>query len=151
MNFEPRTIGANYPGGVSTVSLVTAGRDAVAYDDSGDLPLSGVVTLLSGAKYNVNGTWSATRTPGVMRAVYLCRAATMQDTNNLAEGLYDLAGRSGILSGYEYTAGGDSLHTCSVVVEAARPISMMDKVGAAVGKRHAIQVEVIFNRLTEWS
>jgi hypothetical protein len=151
MNYEPRTIVVNSGSGTATVSLVIAGRGAVAYDDTGDTPLSGVVTLLSGAKYNVNGTWQATRTPGMMRAVYLCQDSNMQLTNDKAEVLYDLAGRSGTLYGYEYNANNSVSHNCQVVVESARPISMMDKVGASIGRAHAIQVEVVFNRLTEWS
>lgn len=151
MNFEPRQFVANTSGGVSTIALVTAGRDASHYEDSGDAPISGVVTLLSGAKYNVNGTWPGTRTPGIARAVILCRAATQQSVNNLAEPLYDLAGRSGVLYGVEYTATGVATHTCSCAVDSARPLSMLDRVGAAVGRAHAIQVEMIFNRTNEWS
>lgn len=141
----------NTSGGVSTVSLVAAGRDAAFYEDTGDGVLSGVVRLLTGAKYNVNGTWQAATAPGKFRSVFLCRGGNMQSVNNLAETLYDLAGRSGVLYGVEYTASGIATHTCSVVVETARPLSMIDKVGASVGYSHAIQVEMIFDRLNDWS
>lgn len=151
MNFEPRTLVVNTGSGTATVSLVTAGRDASYYEDTGNQVKSGVVTLLSGAKYNVNGTWSATKVQGKTRSVYLCRGASMKDTNDLAETLYDLAGRSGMLYGYEYTSTTSVAHTCLVVVEAARPVSMMDRVGANVGRAHAIQVEMIFDRITDWS
>lgn len=151
MNFEPRQLVHPSGGGVATVSLVTGNRQASHYEDSGNVVISGVVTLLSGAKYNVNGTWAANTVFGKTRAVYLCRGASMQAANDLAEGLYDLAGRSGTLSAVEYTAGGVATHTCNVVVEAARPLTMLDRVGAVTGKQHSIQVEVIFDRLTDWS
>lgn len=151
MNFEPAQIVVNSGSGVSTVSLKAAGRDVSHYEDSGDAVISGVVTLVSGEKYNVNGTWKAATTPGVTRAVYLCRANDMQATNNLAETLYDLAGRHGVLYGVEYTGSGVATHTCYVVVAAARPISMMDRVGASIGRKHAIQVEMMFDRLNGWS
>lgn len=151
MNFEPVQIVVNTSGGVSTVSIKATGRALSHYQDTGDAPISGVLTLLSGAKYNVNGTWQAARTPGGMQAVVLCRGASMQATNNLAETLYDLAGRSGTLYGVEYTASGTATHTCSVTVDSARPLSMMSHVGAAIGREHAIQVEMVFNRLNEWN
>ena len=151
MNFEPTQFVANTAGGVATVAVKTAGRSLVMYEDTGDQPLSGVVGLISGAKYNVNGTWLPTRTPGSMRAVVLCRGASMQAANNLAETLYDLAGRSGTLYAIEYTAAGVATHTCSAVVDASRPITMLDKVGAAIGKEHSIQVEMMFNRMNEWN
>ena len=151
MNFEPRQLVYYSGSGVATASLVTGNRQATHYEDSGDAVLSGVVTLLSGGKYNANGTWRAQTVYGKTRAVYLCRGANMQAANNLAEGLYDLAGRSGTLSAVEYTAGGVSTHSCNVVVESARPLSMLDRVGAVAGKKHSIQVEVVFDRLGDWS
>lgn len=152
MNFEPTQFVANTSGGVSTVAVKAAGRSLVHYEDTGSQAISGVVRLMnSGAKYNVNGTWKASVSPGALRAVFMCRGANMQATNDLAETLYDLNGRSGTLYGVEYTGSSLSTHTCSATVDAARPISMLDRVGAAIGREHVIQVEVIFNRTGEWS
>lgn len=143
MNFEPRQL--------DSTALVVTNRQAIRYEDSGNTVISGIVTLLSGAKYNVNGTWVANSAPGKTRAVYLCRGDNMQAANNLAEELYDLAGRSGTLSAVEYTSGGVATHTCSVFVESARPITMFDQVGASIGRAHYIQVEMVFDKLTGWS
>lgn len=151
MNFEPRQFVANTSGGVSTVSLRTTGRDVTLYEDTGDIAASGVITLMNGGKYQTFGTWPGALTPGNMRAVFLCRAASQQDANNLAETLYDLAGRSGTLYAVEYTATGVATHTCSAAVASARPISMFDRVGAATGRQHAIQVEMVFDRINTWS
>jgi hypothetical protein len=148
MNYEPRQfVHAN-----ATVSLVVAGqRQPSHYEDSGDIPVSGVITLANAAKYNVNGTWRASVTPGVYRAVFLCRGATMQAANDMADTLYDLAGRSGTLYGVEYTSTSVATHTCSAYIEAVRPLSMIDRVGANVARAHALQVELVVNRLSEWS
>lgn len=143
MNFEPRSL--------DSTALVITDRQAVHYEDSGNTVISGIVTLLSGAKYNVNGTWVANSVQGKMRAIYLCRGDNMQTANNLAEELYDLAGRTGTLSAVEYTSGGVATHTCSAFVEAARPITMFGQVGASIGRAHYIRVEMIFDRLTGWS
>jgi hypothetical protein len=151
MNYEPVQIVANTSGGVSTVAIKTTGRGLVAYEDTGDQPVSGIARLLSGAAYSVNGTWRASTSPGVMRAVVLCRGASMQAANDLAETLYDLAGRTGVLYGIEYTASSVATHTCNVEVSASRPISMLQHTIAAIGKEHVIQVEMVFTRTNAWS
>lgn len=153
MNYEPRQFVANTSGGsgVSTVPLRAVNLDASFYEDTGDVVVSGVSRLLTGAKYNVNGTWAATQTPGSFRVVFLCRGPNMNSANGMANTLYDLAGRSGVLYGVDYTGSTVATHTCSAVVVSARPMSMLDRVGAAIGREHAIQVEVVFDRLTKWS
>jgi len=151
MNYEPRDIVCPVGDGYVTTHLVDINRSAIHYEDTGNAVISGVVTLLSGLKYNVNGTWAATTVNGKTRAIYLCRGNNMQEANTKAGDLYNLAGRSGTLSAVEYTSSGVATHTCSVVVEAARPVTMIDRVGAAVGRKHSIQVEVIFDRLSGWS
>ena len=152
MNYEPTQFVGRVAGSTTTTVLKsTGGRDLVFYEDSGDALISGVVQTVSGAKYNVNGTWQAASVPGQYRAVVMCRGANMRAANLQADGLYDIAGASGTLYGIEYVGSTVSTHTCSVVVGPVRPISMFDRVGASLGRAHAIQVEIVFERLGDWS
>ncbi len=152
MNYEPRQYVGYVNGAVSTVALRNPGqRDITHFEDTGDVPLTGVIRTVQGAKYNVNGTWRAASTPGVTRAVILCRGSTMKEANDRANGLYDLAGTSGTLYGVEYVGSTVSTHTCSVVVGPVRPLTMFDRVGAAPSRAHSIQVELVFERMGDWS
>ncbi len=152
MNYEPTLFVGRIAGATTTTVLKNTGsRDLVYYEDSGDSVLSGVVETANGAKYNVNGTWQAASKPGALRAVVLCRGPNMRAANLQADELYDLAGASGTLSAIEYVGSTVSTHTCSVVVNMARPLSMFDRVGASLGRSHSIQVEITFERMNDWS
>jgi len=152
MNYEPIQFVGRVAGvTTTTVFKVTGQREAAHYEDTGDEVLSGIVRTSDGTKYNVNGTWQANKSPGTVRAVYLCRGSNMKAANDQADSLYDLAGASGTLYGIEYETTTVVTHTCAAVVVAARPISMMDRVGAVLNRAHAIQVEVIFDRTNSWT
>lgn len=152
MNYEPIQF-VGRVAGVTTTTVFKSGtaRGAAFYEDTGNDVLSGVVRTVNGAKHNVNGTWQAASVPGTIRAVYLCRGDNMKQANDQADGLYDIAGASGTLYGIEYQDTTVATHTCSVVVGPVRPISMMDRVGASLSRSHALQVEVIFERINDWS
>lgn len=147
MNYELRQFVVNSGSGVSTVSL----SNMIYYEDSGDLVRSGIVETYSGAKYNVNGTYQALTVPGQTRAVLLFRGSSQWTTNLAADPALKTLGRSGSIVGVEYTSNGVATHTATAVCIAARPISMIDKVGAVAGRAHAMQVEMIFERTSEWS
>ena len=152
MNYEPTQFVGRVAGVTTTTVLKNAGsRDLVFYEDSGDQLLSGIVQTANGAKYNVNGTWQAASVPGQQRAVVMCRGINMRAANLQADGLYDLAGASGTLYGIEYVGSTVATHTCSVVVGPVRPISMFDRVGASLGRSHALQVEIVFERMNDWN
>lgn len=151
MNYQPTQFVGRVAGSTTTASLNIVGNlQSILYEDSGDRILSGVVQTANGAKYNTNGTWQAASVPGAYRAVFLCRGSSMQMVNANAATLYSLNGASGTLYGVEFTATTQSTHTCSVVVTTVRPISMIDKTGAAIGKSHALQVEVVFEKMSDW-
>lgn len=147
MNYELRQFVVNSGSGVSTVSMPSM----AFYEDSGNLVKSGIVEMYNGAKYNVNGTYQAQIVPGQTRAVFLIKGANQSEANYLAEPLIAVEGRSGTLVGVEYTSISAATHTASAVCIAARPISMIEKIGAYTGRAHAIQVEMIFERMSEWS
>jgi hypothetical protein len=147
MNYELRQFVANTAGGVSTFTI----QNMIFYQDSGDIVRSGTITTYSGAKYNANGTYQAIITPGETRAILLFKAGNQAAANDYVETATRMEGRSGVLHGIEYTASGIATHTCSAVCIAARPISMIDKIGASVGRSHAVQFELVFDRLNLWS
>lgn len=137
----------NSGSGVNTVSL----GNMIYYEDSGDTAMNGIVKMYNGAKYNVNGTYQAMTVPGQTRAVFLYRGSNQDNANLLAELTLNVLGRSGTLHGVEYTSSSVSTHTSSAVCIAARPISMIERIGAVAGRSHAVQVELVFDRMTEWS
>lgn len=152
MNYEPIQFVGRVAGVTTTTVFKAVGqREAAFYEDSGDAVMSGIVRTVDGTKYNTNGTWQAAKSPGSMRAVYLCRGGNMKQANDQADALYDLAGASGTLYGIEYQDTTVATHTCSVVVAAVRPISMIDRVGASLARAHALQIEIIFERTNSWT
>lgn len=150
--YELRQFVANTSGGLSTVSLVNLGSRGMAHmEEEGDYIFNSVLVLRNGTKYNVNGTRPAVMAPGQARAVYFCTGTNMQHAIDNMEPLLAIAGRSGVLYGVEYTVSGVATHTCSAVVISAKPISMMDKLAPHAGTKHAVNCELVFDRLSNWS
>jgi len=150
-SYELRQFVANTAGGVSTVALTSANRGMIFYAETGNEVRNPTVTLFNGEKYNVNGTWPADLVMGNSRAVYSCRGANQQAANQEAATLIAINGRSGVLTGVEYTASGVATHTVSAIVLAARPTALIDRIGAWAGRQHEVNVELVFDRLNNWS
>lgn len=120
-------------------------------EDTGETAVSGVVTLYNGSKYNALGTFRANTSPGSTRAVFLCTGGSPALANDQVETLIGLLGKSGTLVAIEYTATTVATHTASAVVTVARPIATIDQFVNAVGKPSYASVELVFDRLSEWS
>lgn len=125
-------------------------KQVAPYELGGNQAISRIFTLSNGAKFDADGTADGDVILGNVRAVFRCTGTSHAAANTLSLALQALLNKRGTLLGKEFSASSWVAKSCTARCTVARPV-MRAGLPMATGELHQIEVEMVWERFTNWS
>lgn len=128
----------------------TSIRQVEPLEYSGDLAITRIFRLANGTKFDADGDDDGSTVPGNIRATYRVTGSTHAAALALALTLEGCLNKKGQLYGREFGASSWVGKWCVARCMIARPIART-KLAMAAGKVYQIEVEMVWERFTNWA